>query len=189
VSDDLEDFDAGSLSPGSEFDRDGEYALASPGLSSEERTRIAGEARSLATGLSREALGNWICREVARTVGARSGFCGVDANGNEIDRPEVIAARRQIKSAAGSKRQSKRNAVLRQWQQRYWELVDAGQPAEDVQSDCWIANKLLHRRANNQTTHVLPDFEDLPPIYGRDGRTLPRDKKRFLARFKKRPAH
>jgi hypothetical protein len=190
--DDLEDFDDGPP-PASEFDRDAEYALASPGLWEEERAAIVSQARSLAaSGLPREALGNWICREVARTVGARSGFRGVDAEGNEIDPPHIATARRQIKSEAGKKRQSKRNAVVRKWQQRYWGLVDSGRSQEETWEKCWAAIHGLHRKANGEfvaATAIAPEFEGLPLVYGRDGKSPPKNKKRFRAHFLARGAH
>jgi hypothetical protein len=192
VIDDLEDFENIPPPPQSEFDRDAEFALASPGLDEEERDAIIRQARSLAaSGLAREALGNWICREVARTVGARSGFRGVDAEGNEIDPPDIRAARREMRSEAGKKRQSKRNSALRLWQQRYWEMIDAGRSQAETWEACWAAIHGLHRKANNQfvaATAVAPEFQGLPVIYGRDGKSPPKNKKRFRARFASRPS-
>ena len=183
-----DDTDDTPLPPRELFDlRDAEYALASPGLWEEERAKIASEARRLlAEGQAREAVCNWVCREVAGTVGSRSGFIGVDAKGNVIDPPHVVAARRQIKSEAGKKRQSKRNAVLQQWVERYWQAVDGGWSQGEAWERCWAAIHGLHLKADNKPVAVkaiAPEFEALPLVYGRDGKSPPKNKKRFRAHF------
>jgi hypothetical protein len=119
VSDDPEDFGDIPPAPDPEFDRDAECALAIPGLSDEAREKIISQARNLAaSGLAREAVGNWICREVARVVGGPNGFDAYDEQGNIIDPPYVAAARKEITSRAGRKRQIARNGSVEAWRQR-----------------------------------------------------------------------
>jgi hypothetical protein len=183
--DDLEDFEDIPSPPPPEFDRDAEFALASPGLTSEERARIVGEARSLAASrIAREALGNWICREVARTVGGPSGFDAYDADGNVIDPPYIAAARKKITSRAGQKSQAKRNAVVELWSQRCKQMVAAGQSENQVFDLAWRAMNFMQLRASGKPVAAIPaQFEDLPLFRGRDGSSLPKDKKRLRARL------
>jgi len=182
--DDLEDFDDIPPPPPSEFDRDAECALASPGLSKEARTRIIGVARSLAaSGLAREALSNWICREVARTVGGPIGFDAYDAQGNIIDPPYVADARKWITSAAGQKSQSKRNADLEEWRQRCKQMVTQGLSESDVFHRALAAIFAMRRKAAGETVTIPAGFEGLPMLYGLDGKSPPKDKKRLRARL------
>jgi hypothetical protein len=104
--------------PGPEFDRDAHFALASPGLTDDQREEIRSRARAMQEGgTSREDVGTWVCREVARVVGGPSGFEGYDENGNPIDPPHIAEAReqitREIKAQAGAQRQRKRNADIK----------------------------------------------------------------------------
>jgi hypothetical protein len=177
--------------PPPEFDPDAEYALASPGLYPEERAEILREARALqAGGLTREALCNWICRKVARTAGGRSGFVGIDAEGNEIDPPHVAAAREQFESEQGKKRseqgrkrQIKRNADLKLWRQRCRELTEAGESERAVWKRCSVAIDMIYRKAKGLPVVSIPaEFNGLPVLYGRDG-SRPRDKRRLRKRL------
>lgn len=173
--DDLDDFDDIPPPPPPEFDRDAEYALASPGLFKEERAEILNRARGLlAGGLRREALCNWICREVARTVGGRSGFVGVDAEGNIIDPPHVADARKHITREAGRKSQTKRNSDIEPWRQRCKQMLARGLSESDVLHRALAAIHAYHNKLA-----IPPGFEDLPVIYGRDGKSPPTDKKRL----------
>src|SRR5579859_1907564 len=95
--------------PPPEFDRDAMYALAIPCLREGDRARIICEAREWGNkGLQRKELGDWICREVARTVGGAAGFDAFDEFGNPIAPPEIAAARREAvretKQRAGQRR-------------------------------------------------------------------------------------
>jgi hypothetical protein len=173
--DDLDDFDDIPPPPPPEFDRDAEYALASPGLFKEERLRITNEARSLAVrGVGREALGNWICREVARTVGGRSGFEAIDAEGNVIDPPHVADARKHITREAGRKSQTKRNSDIEPWRQRCKQMLAPGLSESDV-----LHRALAAIHAYHNELPIPRGFEDLPVIYGRDGKSPPKDRKRL----------
>jgi hypothetical protein len=155
--------------PPLEFDQDGQYALASPGLTNEDREDIRQEARALAAaGLAREALGNWICRKVARTVGGRSGFDAIDGDGNAIDLPEVAAARSKIKREIGSHRQDKRNTDIATWRERCAVEVAKGGDRRDLEERCIRA---ALRAAEGYSVELA--FQGLPPIYGRDGRSVP----------------
>jgi hypothetical protein len=189
--DDLDDFDDIPLPPPPEFDRDAEFALASPGLSREERAGIISEARSLAaSGLAREALGNWICREVARTVGGPLGLDAYDAQGKIIDPSYVARAREWITSAAGRKSQSKRNADLEEWRQRCERLMAAGESKADVWHRCRAAINATHMKAMGKPATIPVGFESLPVLYGRDGKSPPANEKRLRSRILgRRPAH
>jgi hypothetical protein len=177
--DDLDDFDDIPPPPPPEFDRDAECALASPGLSKEARTRIIGEARSLAaSGLAREALGNWICREVARTVSGPIGFDAYDAQGNIIDPPHVAAVRQEITSRAGRKSQTKRNADFEPWRQRCTQMVAAGLSESDVLHRALAAIIAYHRKLP-----IPPGFEGLPLIHGLDRTSPPKDKRRLRSQL------
>jgi hypothetical protein len=191
VTDDQKDFEDIPPPPLPEFDRDAEYALASPGLWKEERAGIIGEARSLLVGgLSREAVSNWICREVARTVGGRSGFVAVDADGEEIDSPQVVAARKELTSRAGRKSQTKRNADLEKWRQRCEQLIAAGDSKANVWHRCWAAINATHMKAAGKPATIPAGFESLPALYGRDGKSPPANEKRLRARILgRRSAH
>jgi hypothetical protein len=155
--------------PPPEFDRDAQYAFASPGLAAEERNAILLEARDLASqGLAREAVANWICCKVALTVGGRSGFDAVDAHGNVIDPPHVVAAIGQRNRDAGSRRQHKRNAAIAEWRARCESLVGAGGDRKDIAERCCTAAFATTKRALGQKLCVIElAFEGLPPIFGR----------------------
>jgi hypothetical protein len=180
----VDDFDDIPRPPPPEFDRDAEFALASPGLSGEERARIISEARSLAaSGLAREALGNWICREVARTVGGPIGFDAFDAQGNIIDPPYIADARRRITSAAGQKSQTKRNADLEEWRRRCEQLIAAGESKASVWHRCRAAINATHMKAAGRPATIPVGFDSLPVLYGRDGKSPPANEKRLRARI------
>ena len=184
MSDDPEDFDDIPLPPDSEFDRDAECALAQEWLSDEDRARIIGRARNLAaSGLAREALGNWICREVARTLGGPVGFVAEDAQGNIIDPPHVVDARKRITSAAGQKSQSKRNADLEEWRQRCERLIAAGESEAAAWHRCRAAINATYMKAAGKAATIPVGFEDLPVLYGRDGKAPPKNEKRLRARI------
>ena len=145
----------------------------------EERVRIIGEARSLAaSGLAGEAVGNWICREVARTVGGLIGFYARDANGNVIDPPYVAEARMWITSAAGRTSQIKRNTNLQQWRERCKQMVAAGLSESEVFHRALAAIQAYHRKLP-----IPLGFEGLQIIYGLDGRSPPKDKKRLRSQL------
>jgi hypothetical protein len=181
VSDDPEDFDDIPLPPDPEFDRDAEFALMSPALSDEERARIIRQGRSLAaSGLARGALGNWICREVARTVGGPLGFDAEDAQGNLIDPPYVAAARKEITSRAGRKRQVARNASVETWRRRCKEMVAQGHSESDVFHRALAAIHAMHKKPGGE---AIAGFDRLPMLYGRDGQSPPKDRKRLWARL------
>jgi hypothetical protein len=184
MSDDLEDFDDIPLPPDPEFDRDAEFALAIPGLSDEQRERIISQARNLAaSGLAREVLGNWICREVARTVGGPVGFEAYDEHGNIIVDPHVAAVRKEITSWAGRKRQIARNANLEPWRQRCKELVAQGLSESDAFHRALAAIHAMRRKAAGEAVAIPHGFHGLPTLYGRDGKSPPKDKKRLRARL------
>ena len=175
MTDDVDDFDDIPPPPPPEFDRDAECALASPGLSKEDRAEILSRARSLLTGgLGREALCNWICREVARTVGDSNGFEAHDADGNVVELPHVAAVRKRITSAAGRKSQTKRNSDIEPWRQRCKQMLARGLSESDVLHRALAAIHAYHNKLS-----IPPGFEDLPVIYGRDGKSPPKDKKRL----------
>lgn len=172
--------------PAAEFDRDAVYALAVPGLQKEERARIVSEARSLAaSGLPREIVGNWICREVARTLGGPSGFVGHDANGNVIDPPYVAAARKYITREAGTKSQDKRNDDLDQWRRRCEQMIACGEPEDEVWANCWDAILDTHHEAmTGKPDNYIPEgFRGLPVLYGKRGKSAPKDQKRLRPRI------
>jgi hypothetical protein len=158
--------------PVPEFDRDAQYALSSPGLSKEDREEIRREARAL--GLSREAVGNWICRKVAQAVGGPHGFTGYDDHGNAIDPQYVVEARKYITSLAGSKSQKGRNVVIEAWRQRCQQLHDSGWSWKKVMGTCEDAViKLAARESGGAALPVPAPFKDLPPIFGKKKRSTP----------------
>jgi hypothetical protein len=173
--------------PEPEFDREAHWALASPGLANDEREEIRSRARVMqASGTSREDVTNWICREVARAVGGRSGFEAYDEDGNQIDLPHVAEAReriiREIKAQAGAKRQDKRNADLKEWKDRCHELIAKGKNAEFVLDICCdaivaTARHALGDKSPDDDSRVgqsfLKWFEGLPPIFGRNKKSPP----------------
>jgi hypothetical protein len=173
--------------PEPEFDRDVQWALASPGLAKDEREDIRSRARALReSGTSREDVTNWICREVARVVGGRSGFEAYDEDGNQIDLPHVAEAReqitREIKAQAGAQRQRKRNADIKKWEDRCRELIAKGKSAEFVFDVCYDAIVATTRGALGDKNpfrdcrvplRFLELFDGLPPILGRDKKSPP----------------
>jgi hypothetical protein len=184
MSDDLEDFDDIPPPPDPEFDRDAEFALAVPGLSDQERERIISEARNLAaSGLAREALGNWICRTVARVVGGPNGFDAYDEQGNIIDSPYVIAARKEITSRAGRKSQTARNTNFEPWRQRCREMVTQGLSESDVFHRALAAIHAMSKKAAGGAVTIPAGFDGLPMLCGRDGKSPPKDRKRLRARL------
>jgi hypothetical protein len=184
MSDDLEDFDDIPRPPDPEFDPVAGFALAIPGLSDEQRERIIGEARNLAaSGLTREAVCNWICREVALVVGGPNGFDAYDEQGNIIDPPYVAAARKEITSRAGRKRQIARNGSVEAWRQRCRELTTRGISKKTVFKRALFAIQVMHQRAAGEVAIFPEGFDGLPMLYGRDGKSPPKDTKRLWARL------
>jgi hypothetical protein len=184
MSDDLEDFDDIPGPPDPEFDPVAGFALAVPGLSDEQRERIIGEARNLAaSGLTREAVCTWICREVALVVGGPNGFDAVDEQGNIIVPPHVAKIRKEITSLAGRKSQIARNASFGPWRQRCKEMVTQGLSESDVFHRALAAIHAMRRKAAGEAVTIPAGFDGLPMLYGRDGKSPPKDRKRLRARL------
>jgi hypothetical protein len=161
-----------------EFDRDAYDALAIPGLTHDQRNRIIQEARGHNdAGMAREAVGNWICREVARTVGGPVGFYAHDAQGNVIDPPYVAKARTWIAARAGENRQTKRNDAIEQWRKRCRELRAKGRAWKEIMGKCETAVQIVARRACGENVEIPSAFQELPPIFGRKGNSIPDGKR------------
>jgi hypothetical protein len=85
-----------------EFDRDAEDVLWTSDLLPEDRERILKEARGrLARGETKEAVSDWLWRMVARTAFGTEGFFAIDDDGNPIDPPYVVKARKFIARQSG----------------------------------------------------------------------------------------
>jgi hypothetical protein len=86
-----------------------------------------------------------------------------------------------------------RNAAIAQWQHRCQELLAKGGEQTRVFQACYAAAIATVKRSNgDKSVYISPDFEKLPPIYGRNGKSPP-SKKRFCKKlfgssnFKKPP--